>query len=111
MPARVPRGALVARIGTRSRLLVAGLLSIAEAEDDLSDPVFDGVGLEGFKSRANTSLLARSALSFLSPTVLSFSSFHGLVVRGRGLWTDRVFSLSPGFAQWTPINNNNKVYP
>ena len=53
--------------------------------NDLSDPVFDGVGLEGFKSRANAFLLAYSALSFLSPTVLSFSSFHGLVVMGCGL--------------------------
>ena len=44
---------------------------------------------------------------FLSPTVLCFASFHGLVVSGWGIWTDRVFSLSPGFAQPTPINNNN----
>ena len=36
-----------------------------------------------------------------------FSSFHGLVVCGWGLWTDRVFSLSPGLAQRTPNNNNN----
>ena len=67
--ARVTRGALVL-IGTRWRLLVVGLLSIAEALcpilwnhslesffgiilwNDLSDPVFDGVGLAGFKSRA-----------------------------------------------------------
>ena len=41
-------------------------------------------------------------LSFLSPTVLSVSSLHGLVVWGWGLWTDRVFSLSPGLAQLTP---------
>ena len=33
-------------------------------------------------------------LSFLSPTVLSFSSFHGLVVWGWGLWTDSVLTLS-----------------
>ena len=26
---------------------------------------------------------------------------------GLGLWTDRVFSLSPGLAQRTPNNNNN----
>ena len=70
--------------------------------NDLSDPVFDGVGLAGFKSRANAFLLAWSALSFLSPTVLSFSSFHGLIVSGWDLWTDRVFSLSPGLAQRTP---------
>ena len=73
----------------------------------LSDPVFDGVELAGFKRRVNSCLLARSTLSFLSPTVLSFSSFHGLVVWGWGLWTDRVFSLSPGLAQRTQNNNNN----
>ena len=79
---------------------------------NLSDHVFDGVGLAGFKSRANTFLLARSALSFVSPTILSSSSsFHGLVVWGWGLWTDRVFSLSPGLARRTlgSNNNNNKA--
>ena len=70
--------------------------------NDLSDLVFDGVGLSGFKSRANAFLMARSALSFLFPTVLSVSSFRGLVVWGWGLWTDRVSSLSPGLAQRTP---------
>ena len=42
---------------TRSRLLVVGLLSIAEALcpslslwNDLSDPVFDGMGLAGFRA-------------------------------------------------------------
>ena len=56
-------------IGTHSRLLVVGLLSIAEPLfkivplsvslwNDLSDPVFDGVGLADFKSRANAFLLA-----------------------------------------------------
>ena len=62
--------------------------------NDLSDPVFDGVGLAGFKSRANAFLLALSALSFMTPTILYFSSFHGLVVWGWGLWTDSVLTLS-----------------
>ena len=75
--------------------------------NDLSDHVFDGVRLAGFKNRANAFLLAWSSPSFLSPTILSFSSFHGLVVLGWGLRTDRVFSLSPGLALRTPINNNN----
>ena len=75
--------------------------------NDLSDPMFDGVELAGFKSRANVFLLARSALSFLTPTIVSFSSFHGLVVCGWGLWTGGVFSLSPGLAQRTPNDNNN----
>ena len=38
-----------------------------------SDPVFDGVGLAGFKSRANALLLAWQLASFLSPAV--FPSF------------------------------------
>ena len=42
-----------------------------------------------------------------SVTILSFSSFHGLVVRGWGLCTDRVFSLSSGLAQRAPNDNNN----
>ena len=45
--------------------------------NDLSDPVFDGVGRADFKSRANAFLLAWSALSFLFPTILSSFSFHG----------------------------------
>ena len=43
----------------------------------------------------------------MTPTIFFFS-FHGLVVGGWGLWTDRVFSLSPGLAQRTPNDNNNK---
>ena len=33
--------------------------------NDLADSVFDGVGLAGFKSRANAFLLAEAALSLL----------------------------------------------
>ena len=73
--------------------------------NDLSDPVFDGVGLAGFKSRANAFLLAWSALSFLSPTILFDFSFHGLVVWGWGLLTDSVLTLSR-LAQRTPNNND-----
>ena len=117
VPARVTRGALVAhmhsfasprcRTSQYHRTFVPLSVSLW---NDLSGPVFDGVGLAGFKSRANAFLWARSALSLLSPTILSSSSssFHGLVVWGWGLWTNRVFSLSPGLAQRTP-NNNNKI--
>ena len=52
--------------------------------NDLSYPLFEGVGLAGFKSRANAFLLALSALSVVSPTILS-SFFHGLVVWCFGL--------------------------
>ena len=43
--------------------------------DDLSDPVFDGVGPAGFKRRANALLLAWQLASFLSPAVFPFSFF------------------------------------
>ena len=46
--------------------------------NDLSDPVFDGVGLVGFKSRANAFLLACSALSFLSMLYLFLPSMGWL---------------------------------
>ena len=108
--ARVTRGALVAhrhsfapphcRISQYRRTFVSLSLSL---RNGLSEPVFDGEGLAGFKSRANDFLLVCSALSFLSPTILSFSSFNGLVVWGWGLHTDIVFPLSPGLAQRTPI--------
>ena len=43
--------------------------------NDLSDPVFDGVGLVGFKSKANAILLAKLLAPFLSPVVFPLSSF------------------------------------
>ena len=115
MPARVTHGELVAhrhsfvpprcRTSQYCRSFVPLSVSLW---NDFSDPVIDGVEREGFKSTANAFLLACSALSFLSPTVLSFPYFHELVLCGLGLWTDRVFSLCPGLAQRTPINNNKK---
>ena len=41
------------------------------------------------------------------PFSVSLSSFPWLVMWGWGLWTDRVFSLSPGFAQRSPNDDNN----
>ena len=59
--------------------------------NDLSDPVFNGVGLVGFKSRANAFLLAKLLAYILSPAVFLFSSFILWVgVVGLGLRTDRV---------------------
>ena len=118
MPARVTRGALVAhrhsfappQCRTSQYRITFVRLSVS-LWNDLSDPVFDNVGLAGFKSRANAFLSAWSALSFLSPTILSSSSLYGLVVWGWGLWTDRVFSLSPCLAQRTPNNSNNNNNP
>ena len=77
--------------------------------NDLISPVFDGVGMAGFKNppfknpgfknpplwewRVSNAFLL--TFSFLSSTILSFSSFHGLIAWGCCLWTDRVFSPLP----------------
>ena len=65
VPVRVTRGALVAhrhsfvppRCRTSQYRRSFGPLSVSLG-NDLSDPVFDGVGLAGFKSRAIVFLLA-----------------------------------------------------
>ena len=72
VPAPVTSGALVAhrhtyappccRISQYRRSFVP--LS-ASLWNDLADPVFDGVGLAGFKSRANVFLLAEAAASLI----------------------------------------------
>ena len=50
VPVRVTRGALIAQRYTYA-------LSVSLC-NDLVDPVFDGVGLAGFKTRSNAFLLA-----------------------------------------------------
>ena len=72
VPVRVTRGALVAhgytyappccRTLQYSRIFIPFWVSLW---NDLANPIFDGVGLVGFKSRANASLLALAALSLL----------------------------------------------
>ena len=58
--------------------------------NDLGNPVFDGVGLAGFKSRANAFLLALLLAPFrLLLFSISLHSFYGLVL-GWGLRTDVV---------------------
>ena len=49
--------------------------------NDLSDPVFDGVGLAGFKSRANAFFLPSCSLPFCRLFSLS-PSFYGIVGAG-----------------------------
>ena len=78
--------------------------------NDLSDPVFDGVGLAGFQEQRHCFPVVMICSFFLSPIILSFSFFHELVVWGWGLWTDRVFTLSPCLEQRTPNNNNNNIF-
>ena len=67
--------------------------------NDLANPVFHGVGLAGFKSRANAFLLAYAALSLLHIVFYYFSlsliSVYRLVLWGWGLRTETVYiSLS-----------------
>ena len=63
--------------------------------NDLADPRFDGVGLVGFKSRANAFFIGLSCYNI--PTLvfyyffLSLLSVYRLVFRGWGLRTDRVY--------------------
>ena len=78
--------------------------------NNLADPVFDGVGLPGFKRRSNALLLAKAALSLpLSSTIfpflffLSIGWYCGAVVFG--LIGCRSLSLS--LALPTSFNNNN----
>ena len=83
VPRRVTRGTLIThrhsfapprcRTSQHRRTFVP--LSLSHRYD-LSDPVFDGVRLAGFKSRISSFIL--------SPIFLFFYSFHGLVVRGLG---------------------------
>ena len=72
VPVRVTRGGLVAHRCTyaphRCRTLQYSRTFIpfsVSLWNDLANPVFDGVGLAGFKTRANASLLASTALSLL----------------------------------------------
>ena len=64
VPVRVTRGALVARRYTyapprcRTTQYRGTFIPLSVSLNDLGDPVFDGVGLAGFKSRANAFLLA-----------------------------------------------------
>ena len=64
VPVRVTRGAVIAHRYTyehpRCRASrTAGLIRLSVSLwNDLADPVFDGVGMAGFKSRANAFLLA-----------------------------------------------------
>ena len=83
VPVRVTRGAVIAhqytyahprcRTSQYSRTFIPFSVSLWNG---LSDPVFDGVGLAGFKSRVDAFLLAKLLAPFLSPPVFPFSSFN-----------------------------------
>ena len=79
---RVTRGAVIAHQHTSApprcrtsqyrRTFIPLSVSL---RNDLSDRVFDGVGLVGFKSRANAFLLALLMALFSSPAVFPLFSF------------------------------------
>ena len=87
---------------------ITGLLSPSQClcETIWVTPVFDGVWLSGFKSRANVLFWGLAARAFLSsPSILSF---YGLALWGWGLLTDRVCqSLSPCLALPIIFHRNN----
>ena len=98
VPVRVTRGTVIAhrytyapprcRTSQYRRTFIPWSVSLW---NDLIDPVFNGVGLAGFKSRTNAFLLAQLLAHFLSPAVFLFSSFIlWLVIWGWGLRTNRV---------------------
>ena len=82
VPVWVTRGALIAhrytfaspRCRTSQYRRTFILLSVS-LWNDLVDPLFDGVGLAGFKSRSNAFLLAQLLSPFLSSTIFPFSFF------------------------------------
>ena len=80
--------------------------------NDLADPVFDGVGLASFRSRANAFLLPLAALSIWSSTLFPFLFFLSIGwYCGAGVFeligcTSLSLSLAlPTFF----INNNNNL--
>ena len=97
----VTRGALGAyrytcappRCRTSQYSMTFVVLSVS-LSNDLADPVFDGVGLAGFKSRANVFFIGLSCsistivFFYFSPSLLSV---YRLVLWGWGLRTDRVY--------------------
>ena len=78
--------------------------------NDLGDPVFDGVGLAGFKSRASVFYSPK----LLYPTIVFYYfsllllPVYRLVLWGWGLRTDRVYiTLSQPYTESFNNNNNN----
>ena len=84
--------------------------------NDLANPIFDGVELVGFKSRANAFFIG---LSCSIPTTIFYSfslsllSVYRLVLWplwGWGLWTDRVYNTLSQPCTATFFNNNNNYW-
>ena len=89
VPARVTRGSLVAHCHSfappcckTSQYRRTFVPLSASLWNDFSDPVFDGVGMEGFNSREMLSCRPNLLFIFFLLLFFLFSSFHGLVVWG-----------------------------
>ena len=116
VPVRVTRGALVAhrytyappRCRTSQYCRTFVLISVS-LWNDLADPMFDGVGLAGFKSRANAFFIGLSC-SIPTKVFYSFSlsllHVYRLVLWGWGLRTDRVY-ITLSALHCRPLFNNN----
>ena len=77
--------------------------------NELVDPVFDGVGLPGFKSRANAFLFASGASYLFVINCFPFLFYSQYVsIVGAGVFgLIGCTSLSPSLALQTSFNNNN----
>ena len=85
VPVRITRGAVIAhrftyapprcRTSQYRRTFIPLSVSL---RNDLSDPVFDGVGLEGFKSRANAFFVGLAARSLFVSCCFPFLLFHSV---------------------------------
>ena len=75
--------------------------------NDHGDPVFESLGLAGFKSRDNAFLLSRDNLPFLFVSYFPFLPSMGWLC-GVGVFGFIVFSLSLDLALLTLFKNNNK---
>ena len=118
VPVRVTRGALIAhrytyappRCRTSQYRRTFSSFSVS-LWNDLVDPVFDGVGLAGFKSRSNAFSFSLLLLLFcLQLFSISLLFFYRLVLRCWGLRTDRVsiFLSRPCIADLFNDNNNKR---
>ena len=115
MPVWVTHGALVGHRYTyapprckTSRDRMTFILLSLSLWNDLAVPVFDGVDLTGFKSRAHAFSLDLLA-TFLTSVFPFYSFFLKLVLRGWGLWTNEMCTaLSQPCIANLFLNNNNK---
>ena len=117
MPVRVTRGTLIAHLYTyapprcrTSHYRMTFIHPLVSLRNDLVDPVFDGVGLAGFKSRSSAFLLTQllSFFVFNYFPILFFSSIGWQC--GAGVFgLIGCQSLSPGLELriFFNINNNN----